>query len=213
MNLADLRRDYNLHGLRRADLAPEPFAQFQRWFEEAEQAIGKDANAMTLATVSPEGQPSVRIVLLKGLDLAKGLQFFTNYESDKCIELDAQPRAALIFQWLALDRQVCIKGVASKCSEEESRSYFQSRPRASQLAAWTSKQSRVVADRATMDAWLAEKEAHFEGKDPLPLPPFWGGYWVVPTEVEFWQGRAARFHDRMRYRRTGDEWLIERLSP
>lgn len=211
-HLADLRRDYNLKGLSRADLAPDPFTQFGRWFEDALHAIGTDANAMTFSTVDPAGRPSSRVLLLKGLDPEKGFQFFTNYGSKKAKDLETNPQAAICFQWLPLDRQVCIAGTCTKCSEAESAAYFNSRPTGNRLAAWASRQSEVVPNRATMDCWLEDATRRFEGKE-IPLPPFWGGYWLKPDEIEFWQGRAARFHDRLRYRRDGDVWIIERLSP
>jgi pyridoxamine 5'-phosphate oxidase len=213
MSIADLRRDYSLAGLSEQDLAADPVQQFQKWFQEALTAEIAEPNAMVLATVAPSGQPSTRVVLLKAVD-ARGFSFFTNYESRKGRELAGNARASLTFPWIALERQVCITGSVSKLSREESAAYFKLRPRASRLGAWASpKQSEVVADRAVLETRMKQFEAQYPGED-VPLPPYWGGYVLAPVEVEFWQGRPSRLHDRLRYARQPDgSWRIERLSP
>ncbi|HEX3797725.1 MAG TPA: pyridoxamine 5'-phosphate oxidase [Verrucomicrobiae bacterium] len=210
--LADYRREYTLAGLRRADLDADPIAQFSRWFQQAVASAVPEPNAMTLATADADGRPSSRIVLLKNTD-ARGFIFYTNYDSRKGRELDANPNAALTFFWPQLERQVCIAGTVSKVSREESEHYFNSRPKGSRLSAWVSHQSEAVADRAALEKKLAELEAKYPG-ETVPLPPYWGGFCVTPTRVEFWQGRPNRLHDRFCYvRQPGQAWLIERLSP
>ncbi|HEY6228429.1 MAG TPA: pyridoxamine 5'-phosphate oxidase [Verrucomicrobiae bacterium] len=211
MTLADLRREYTLAGLRRADLDPDPIAQFQKWFTQAMQAEIVEPNAMTLATVSAEGQPSTRIVLLKGVD-QRGFSFFTNYESRKGRELAANPKAALTFFWGGLERQVSVCGSVEKLPRAESEAYFAVRPLGSQRGAWVSKQSRLVENREFLEKRLAEVEKQYGTK--VPTPPYWGGYVLNPTSVEFWQGRPNRLHDRFLYRKSGSQvWSIERLSP
>jgi pyridoxamine 5'-phosphate oxidase len=212
MNLDDLRREYTQRGLREKDLAADPFTQFGAWFDEVAQADIREPNAMTLATATPDGRPSARMVLLKGVD-ARGFNFFTNYESRKGNELTANPRAALVFFWVQLERQVRVEGRVERLSTEESDAYFASRPEGSQLGAWASQQSAILPDRGPLEARYEELRAQYEGRE-APRPPFWGGYRVVPETVEFWQGRVNRLHDRLRYRRQGDDsWVIERLSP
>jgi pyridoxamine 5'-phosphate oxidase len=212
MNLDDLRREYTQRGLREEDLALDPFMQFGAWFDEVAQADIREPNAMTLATATPDGRPSARMVLLKGVD-ARGFTFFTNYESRKGGELDANPRAALVFFWVQLERQVRVEGRVERVSDEESDAYFASRPEGSQVGAWASKQSAVLPDRGPLEARYEELRAQYEGHE-VPRPQFWGGFRVVPETVEFWQGRVNRLHDRLRYRRQGDgSWVIERLSP
>lgn len=211
MTLAELRREYTLAGLRRADLDPDAISQFQKWFAQAMQAEIVEPNAMTLATVSADGQPSTRIVLLKGVD-QRGFSFFTNYESRKGRELAANPKASLTFFWAGLERQVSVGGTVSKLSREESEAYFAVRPLGSQRGAWVSKQSTVVPNREYLEKRLTEVEAQFGEK--VPIPPYWGGYVLSPSSMEFWQGRPNRLHDRFRYRRQDSgAWLIERLSP
>jgi pyridoxamine 5'-phosphate oxidase len=211
MTLADLRREYTLAGLRRADLDPDPIAQFQKWFAQAMAAEIVEPNAMTLATVGADGQPWSRIVLLKGID-QRGFSFFTNYESRKGRELAANPKASLTFFWGGLERQVLVGGTVAKLSREESEAYFALRPLGSQRGAWVSRQSTVVANREYLEHRLAEVETQFGEK--VPTPPYWGGYVLNPTTVEFWQGRPNRLHDRLRYqRKEGGNWVIERLSP
>jgi pyridoxamine 5'-phosphate oxidase len=212
MNLDDLRREYTQRGLREEDLAPDPFTQFGAWFDEVAQADIREPNAMTLATATPDGRPSARMVLLKGVD-ARGFTFFTNYESRKGGELDANPRAALVFFWVQLERQVRVEGRVERLSAEESDAYFASRPEGSQLGAWASQQSAVLPERGPLETRYEELRAQYEGHE-VARPPFWGGFRVVPETVEFWQGRVNRLHDRLRYRRQGDDsWVVERLSP
>ncbi len=212
MNLDDLRREYTQRGLRVEDLVADPFMQFGAWFDEVALADIREPNAMTLATATPDGRPSARMVLLKGVD-ARGFAFFTNYESRKGAELAANPQAALVFFWVQLERQVRVEGRVERLSTEESDEYFASRPEGSQLGAWASRQSAVLADRGLLEARYEELRAQYEGHE-VPRPPFWGGYRVVPETVEFWQGRVNRLHDRLRYRRQDDgSWVIERLSP
>jgi pyridoxamine 5'-phosphate oxidase len=214
MKIADIRREYSLAGLRRADLDANPIAQFQKWFEQAAKVFAQkeiDVNAATLATADKNGKPSARIILLKGLD-ERGFIFFTNYNSRKGRELAENPNAALTFYWSEMERQICIAGFVEKISREESENYFKSRPRGSRLATLASNQSDVVADRAALEKkWsaLAEK---FPGE--VPLPPHWGGFVLRPERIEFWQGRPSRLHDRFCYTRQPDNsWKLERLAP
>jgi pyridoxamine 5'-phosphate oxidase len=210
--VADLRRDYRLAGLAERDLAPEPIAQFERWFNDALAARVVEPNAMTLATADADGAPAARTVLLKGFD-ARGFVFYTNYESRKGRELAANPRASLLFAWLPLERQVEIRGRVERVSREETETYFYSRPIDSQLGAWASPQSTVLADRAALERRIEDLMKEYRGRT-IPVPPHWGGYRVVPAAVEFWQGRPSRLHDRLRYTRQADgTWKIERLAP
>ncbi len=212
MSLADLRKDYTLAGLAEKDLARDPFRQFEKWFQEAEAAKLAEPNAMTLATASPDGRPSARTVLLKGLD-GRGFVFYSNYESRKGRELALNARVALVFPWIALERQVLIEGTVTTVAREESAAYFHSRPRASQLGAWVAQQSSVIPGRATLEEAMKALEKKHAGAE-IPLPPNWGGYRVAPETIEFWQGRRSRLHDRLRYRRDKEgSWLVERLSP
>ena len=211
VTLADLRRDYALAGLLEKDLAKDPFRQFEKWFQEAEAAKIHEPNAMTLATATRDGRPAARTVLLKGVD-GRGFMFFSNYESRKGRELEGNPRATLVFPWLVLERQVIVEGTVSKVAREESETYFHSRPRASQLGAWVSQQSSVIASRAVLEDSMKALEAKYAGQD-VPLPPHWGGWRLSPETVEFWQGRRSRLHDRLRYQRKQDGWVIERLAP
>ena len=211
LSVHDSRTDYSRLSLCESDLDPDPIRQFQRWFEEATLAEIPEPNAMALATASPDGRPSVRIVLLRGYD-ERGFTFFTNYESRKGRELESNPRAALVFHWPDLERQVRIEGAVEHASAEESDVYFQSRPAGSRLGAWASRQSEVIADRADLEARTRELERQYSD-GLIPRPEHWGGYRVVPDVIEFWQGRPSRLHDRLRYSRQGSRWLIERLSP
>ncbi len=208
--LAQLRVDYRRAALSERDAAPDPFDQFARWFDEAVAAALPEPNAMTLATVDAAGRPDARIVLLKGAD-PRGFVFHTNYDSRKGRELGANPRVALLFFWVELERQVRIEGTAGLVSAEESDAYFAQRPRASQLSAWASPQSAPIADRAWLDIALAAVEARFAGD--VPRPPNWGGIRVVPDRFEFWQGRPSRLHDRLVWTREGGRWTIGRLAP
>ena len=210
-SIADLRREYALASLDERDVAPDPVAMFARWFAEARAADVAEPNAMTLATASADGAPSARMVLLKGVDDG-GFVFFTDYRSRKAAELDANPRAALVFHWVELERQVRIAGSVARVAREETEAYFRTRPLGSRLGAWASEQSSVIAGREVLDARLRDVEARFPGED-VPAPPHWGGYRLAPASVEFWQGRASRLHDRIRYVRRGGGWAIERLSP
>lgn len=212
MALADMRRDYSLAGLLEKDLAKNPFRQFEQWFQEAEAAKIAEPNAMTLATAGRDGRPSARTVLLKGCD-GRGFVFYTNYESRKGRELDANPRATLLFPWVAMERQVIIEGTVTRVSREAAEAYFHSRPRGSQLAAWASPQSTAVAGRAVLEESYRVVDKKYEGRT-VPLPPNWGGFRLAPETVEFWQGRRSRLHDRLRYRREpGGDWVVERLAP
>jgi pyridoxamine 5'-phosphate oxidase len=212
MNLAELRREYTRAGLTEADLAADPIQQFQRWFQQALDAEIIEPNAMVLATATPRGVPSTRTVLLKGVD-DDGFTFFTNYESRKARELAANPHASLTFPWVALERQVIVSGTVSKTSRETSADYFKARPRGSRLGAWVSTQSSVIPGRKYLEDRLRELEAKHPGDD-IPLPSYWGGYVLKPNEIEFWQGRPNRLHDRLRYTRQADQsWRIDRLSP
>ena len=209
---ADLRREYTRAGLLEADLAPDPIKQFRRWFEEALAAGLHEPNAMTLATATPDGRPSARVMQLKGYD-EQGFVFYTNYEGRKGRELEENPYAALVFYWGKLERQVRIEGRVSRVSEEESDAYYHSRPRGSQLGAWASEQSRAVEDRGVLEGRLRALEREHVGRE-VPRPPFWGGYRVEPEAIEFWQGRENRLHDRLVYRRVeGGGWEISRLQP
>ncbi len=207
-----LHEAYRQRGLSRRDLAPDPFEQFRRWFAEAERVEGPEPNAMALATATPEGQPAVRMVLLREVD-ERGLVFYTNYESRKGQELAKNPHAALVFWWPNMARQVRVEGVVEKVSAEKSDAYFRTRPRGSQIGAWASRQSTVIASRAELEARYRQYEAEFVGRE-VPRPPHWGGYRLVPEVFEFWQGRLNRLHDRFRYRKGADgSWIIERLAP
>lgn len=200
--------------LRRADLDPDPIAQFRSWLTEAEAGGIALPNAMAVATAGADGRPSVRHVLLRGLD-ERGFVFFTNFESRKARHLTANPHAGLVFYWKELDRQVCVTGDVERADDDESDAYFAARPRDAQIGAWASRQSAEIAGRAELDGRVAEIEERFAG-EPVPRPTFWGGFRIVPDALEFWQGRAHRLHDRFRYERDAAEpagWRLVRLSP
>ncbi|MBD2073219.1 pyridoxamine 5'-phosphate oxidase [Phormidium sp. FACHB-592] len=210
-SIADLRQNYTLQALNEADVDPDPIQQFQRWLDQAIAAELPEPNAMTLATATRDGIPSARIVLLKGLD-ARGFAFYTNYESRKGRELADNPQAALVFLWTVLERQVRIEGQVEKVTAAETDAYFQSRPLASRLGAWASEQSRVIRDREVLEKRFAELKATY-ADETVPRPPHWGGYRVIPHQIEFWQGRTSRLHDRLRYRLEEGNWHLERLAP
>ena len=217
VTLASLREEYTLGGLDVGDLDPDPVAMLQRWLDEAIRSGLYDPTAMVVSTVAATGRPSSRMVLLKGLT-GDGLVFFTNYSSRKGEELAGQSACSVVFPWHPLQRQVRVEGVANRLSDDENDRYFASRPRESQLGAWASPQSKVVASREQLDARYAEAVTRF-GDGPVARPPYWGGYRVVPDTFEFWQGRQGRLHDRFRYRfsptsaATGRPWRLERLAP
>lgn len=198
-------------GIDERDLAPAPVDQFRRWFDAAKRARMYQPNAAALSTCSTEGRPSVRMVLLKGFD-ARGFVFYTNHESRKGLEMAANPQAMLLFFWSELHRQIRVEGRVEKMTAEESIRYFHARPRGSQVGAWASHQSAEIKSRAELEARVREFEKKFEG-GAVPLPPYWGGFRLVPDQFEFWQGRAFRLHDRFVYRRTANDWKMVRLSP
>ena len=209
-NLSELRRDYSLQELSESSVATDPFVQFRNWFEEYLNSAPLEPNAFVLSTADADCRPSSRVVLLKGFD-PRGFVFFTNYESKKARDLDANSNAALNFFWPELERQVRVAGIAEKTSAEESESYFESRPTASRIGAWASKQSGILSDRKELEERFDEIRARFD--DEIPCPPFWGGYRIVPTSFEFWQGRPSRLHDRICYERDDTAWKIFRLYP
>ena len=207
-----LRRDYRQHQLQESELLAHPVAQFKHWFEAALAAQMPEPNAMTLATCNAAGRPSARIVLLKGYD-EEGFVFYSNYESQKARDLEENPQAALVFCWLGLERQVRINGRVEKLSAAASERYFHSRPKGSQIGAWASPQSTIIPDRSVLEDKVKALRTEYEGQEQLPLPPDWGGYVLRPDELEFWQGRSSRLHDRLRYRREGEVWRVDRLAP
>lgn len=210
-DIAAMRREYMQAGLDESDMAADPVTQFMDWFHAARQASPRDPNAMTLATVDPEGWPSARIVLLKHVD-SDGFVFYTNYASRKGQALAAHPVAALVFWWDALERQVRVEGNVEKLDAATSDDYFHSRPRGSQLGALASAQSTVIPSRETLEAHMQALSSQYDD-GPIPRPPHWGGYRVRPHSIEFWQGRGSRLHDRLRYRLSAGRWVLERLAP
>ena len=210
--LANLRKSYALESLSETDVLPDPLAQFAVWFQEALNSQLIEPNAMTLATATSDGRPSARTVLLKGFG-KQGFVFYTNYESRKGRELVENPQAALLFTWLELERQIRIEGRVEKVSPTESLAYFQSRPKDSQIGAWASPQSRMIEGREVLENRVAELVRDYGQAEALPLPPFWGGFRLVPEAIEFWQGRESRLHDRICYTQDGEKWKIARLAP
>ncbi|MEM9419560.1 MAG: pyridoxamine 5'-phosphate oxidase [Planctomycetota bacterium] len=220
MAIQDLRQNYTPEPIDPEDLTADPFDQFHAWFEDAREIGILEPNAFTLATVSAEGQPNARTVLLKGVDEAdaelpegRGFVFYTNYTSTKGEELNANPRTCMNFYWDTLSRCVRINGKVSKVSAKETEAYFKTRPRESQLGAWTSHQSSVIDGREELMLKFFQLTEEYPDETPIPVPPTWGGYRVVPTSFEFWQGQPSRLHDRLRYVPVDGQWKIERLSP
>lgn len=212
ISFTELRKEYQRQALHESEVEADPIVQFQKWFEQAVAAHAAYPEAMTLATATAEGRPSARIVLLKGVD-ERGFSFFTNYESRKGRELTQNPHASLVFWWSELERQVRTAGRVEKVSAQESDEYFRTRPRGSQIGAWASAQSETIANREILEENVRAFEEKF-GAGEIPRPQHWGGFRVVPHEMEFWQGRLNRLHDRIRYRlQTNGKWVIERLSP
>lgn len=211
--LADLRKTYAQRTLTEADVQPDAVRQFRTWLDEAIAAHLDEPTAMTLATVGSTGQPTTRVVLLKGLPDDAGFLFYTNYDSRKGQELAAHPLAALNFFWPGLERQVRVEGRIEKAPQELSDEYFQSRPRSSQVGAWASPQSQVIGSREELEQREREMEQRFGAQNPLPRPPHWGGLLLRPHRLEFWQGRPSRLHDRIVYERVGNEWQRSRLAP
>ncbi|MBA4197214.1 MAG: pyridoxamine 5'-phosphate oxidase [Chitinophaga sp.] len=209
-SIADIRKDYSLQTLTEADVASNPFTQFTKWWNEAIESKIEEVNAFTLATISKENKPSARIVLLKGYN-ENGFVFFTNYNSNKGNNLAVNPNAAMLFFWKELERQVRIEGTAEKISEKESEEYFHSRPIGSQIGAWASPQSKVIANRSILEANETQYKQQFG--ENVPKPPHWGGYIIKPVLFEFWQGRSSRLHDRIQYTSENNNWKIERLAP
>jgi pyridoxamine 5'-phosphate oxidase len=211
-NIADIRKDYQLQSLLETDIAANPFTQFNRWWDDAIKSELEEVNAMTLATATLTGMPSARIVLLKSVT-ESGFIFFTNYNSHKGKELEENPQACLVFFWKELERQIRITGMVEKVNTKESDDYFYSRPIGSQIGAWASPQSTVIASRDMIEENIGKYEQQFEG-NRITRPPHWGGYMVIPSAMEFWQGRPKRLHDRLQYSKMQDEsWKIERLAP
>jgi len=211
MDLAEFRREYSDRGLHREELNPDPVAQFSAWFLQATELAVREPNAMTLATVDEAGRPWQRTVLLKYFD-RDGFVFFTNFGSRKAKQIALNPQVSLLFPWITLERQVIIQGRAEKISTAESLKYFTTRPRESQIGAWVSNQSQVITSRKFLLQKLAEIRQKFKDGE-VPLPSFWGGYRIVPEAIEFWQGGAARLHDRFLYERQADGWRLQRLAP
>ena len=214
--IRDRRVQYETAGLDRPDLDPDPVAQWHRWHGDAAELGVAEPNAMTVSTVGADGVPDARILLARAVD-ERGIVFYTNYDSDKSRQLTTTASAALVFAWLDLHRQVRVRGAVQRISPEESDAYFAARPRGSQIGAWSSPQSSVLADRAELEERVAANERRFDGVETIPRPEFWGGWRLVPSSWEFWQGRPSRLHDRFRYRRPAGgeatDWIVDRLAP
>ena len=210
--IADIRKDYTRASLDIDSVLTDPMDQFKKWFQEALESEVNEPNAMTLSTVKSDGRPSARIMLLKGVENSR-FQFFTNYQSDKGQALENNPACALTFFWPELERQVRVEGIVTRIDEKRSEEYFQSRPRASQVGAWSSPQSSAIADRKILEERVRLIEERFKGQDVLPKPKQWGGFNVEPLLIEFWQGRASRLHDRIRFTKVDNAWKINRLAP
>ncbi|MEL6274224.1 MAG: pyridoxamine 5'-phosphate oxidase [Bacteroidota bacterium] len=212
IDTGDLRVNYDLDELLETQVSTDPFTQFEAWFTTAQKSSCPEPNAMVLATVQANDMPAARVVLLKEVR-SNGFIFYTNYESRKGQELAKNPRAALVFNWLELQRQVRIEGRIEKISQEDSTAYFQRRPKGSQIGAWASPQSKVIVGRSVLEERKSALEQQYAANEKLPRPPQWGGYIVLPELVEFWQGRSSRLHDRLQYTKDGERWRLDRLAP
>ncbi len=211
-SIADLRENYSKAQLDRTALASDPIVQFKAWFDDAVQSKIVEPNAMTISTVSADGIPSSRVVLLKEIT-ETGIVFYTNYQSDKAHDIAKNPNIAVNFLWKEIERQVRIQGVAAKISRARSEAYYHSRPKGSQIGAWASPQSKVIKDRSILEEKQGALNAQYQEAERLPIPSHWGGYEITINMIEFWQGRPSRLHDRFRYRKDGEEWVIERVAP
>lgn len=211
-NISELRKNYSLSQLDHSELPDDPVILFRKWFDEALNAEILEPNTLTLATVNADGQVSARTLLLKEIT-ASGIVFYTNYESDKAKDIEHNPQVSVVFLWKEIERQVRISGIANKISRERTEAYAHSRPRGSQIGAWTSPQSKVILDRDILEQNERELVEKFANQDIIPVPPYWGGYEVTIDMIEFWQGRPNRLHDRFRYQKDKNNWLIDRLAP